>query len=542
MSHKNGAPVVCRVTTARSLRRYGGKTQAKRSTTEVMLMLTMMVSFRQSATVARRQRQANLLLRFGYASLTSEATTCAGGGVINPFDSESRSRSKSTLSIGGGGTINHHLLEQPCLSTSGCIRNDRRWQWQRHFSSSSIKYKQHSSTTSEETAPFDRHQKNKQRTRAAEKCRQYYNHYLQSTAATSSSSTNAKKPIVPYDYFHKEVATRLVERLDDINVRNEGFPLALEIGASANFVYDAIVEGCDDDDLLKLDNDNDEDEDVMFVGGRGGIRKLVQMDSCSAMLHRDDVFAHHESRSSVGDTNSSNYTTICETYKLVSDFDGGSGSGGSNNSPLPFPDATFDLVISSMAFHWVNNLPKLLSEIERVLKPDGCLLFALPGGNTLPELRSSLVLSELERTGGVSTHVGPYVDLSNIGSLLAGTGFRLPTIDIDDIQIGYPNAMVLMEHLGRMGEGNACTNRKERVGVGTFLGAACLYRELYPMKDEEEVGGGGASEEEGIVASAQVIYGIAWKEHESQQKPEARGSATHKLTDISITKTTANSE
>ncbi|KAL3758129.1 hypothetical protein ACHAWU_004210 [Discostella pseudostelligera] len=510
----------------------------------------MMVYFRTSATVPRRPRQANHLLRFGYASLTGEATTCAAGGVINPFDFQSLTRSKSTISFGGGsGTIHHHQLEQPCLSTSGCIRNDRRWQWQRqrHFSSSSIKYKQHSSTASEETAPFDRHLKNKQRTRAAEKCRQYYNHYLQSTTAATSSNTSTnmtKKPIVPYDYFHKEVATRLVERLDDINVRNEGFPLALEIGASANFVYDAIVEGCDDDEFLKLDN-NEDDEDIQFVGGRGGIQKLVQMDSCSAMLHRDDGFDEQQKRSSTttGDSNSSDSNNvICETYKLVSDFDGGSDSGGSNDSPLPFPDATFDLVISSMAFHWVNNLPKLLSEIERVLKPDGCLLFALPGGNTLPELRSSLVLSELERTGGVSTHVGPYVDLSNIGSLLTGTGFRLPTIDIDDIQIGYPNAMVLMEHLGRMGEGNACTNRKERVGLGTLIGAACLYRELYPMKDEEEVGGGGAGEEEGIVASAQVIYGIAWKEHKSQQKPEARGSATHKLTDISITKTTANSE
>jgi NADH dehydrogenase [ubiquinone] 1 alpha subcomplex assembly factor 5 len=262
----------------------------------------------------------------------------------------------------------------------------------------------------------------------------------------------------------------------------------------------------------------------------------------------DDDERSSSNRSS-GDPNCSNKnknnknknTVICETYKLVGDFDGG---GINSGNPLPFPDATFDLVISSMAFHWVNNLPKLLSEIERVLKPDGCLLFAFPGGNTLPELRSALVLSELERTGGVSTHVGPYVDISNIGSLLTGTGFRLPTIDIDDIQIGYPNAMVLLEHLGRMGEGNACTNRKERVGLTTFLGAECLYRELYPMKDDEArerntTSSSGNEEDEGIVASIQVIYGIAWKEHSSQQKPEVRGSASHKFTEIAITKTTS---
>ncbi|KAL7529984.1 hypothetical protein ACHAXR_003259 [Thalassiosira sp. AJA248-18] len=370
----------------------------------------------------------------------------------------------------------------------------------------------------EETAPFNHSVKLKQRARAADSCRQYYNHYIRTqtaAAATQEGQEIIKKPILPYDYFHKEVAQRLVERLDDINVREEGFPLALEVGAGAEFVYDAIIDGCDDDLMLELD-----DDDVEYSGGRGGVRKLVQIDSCPAMLHRDDIFLEAKTKNQEEDN-----SIFCETYKIAGDLD---------ESPLPFPDGTFDLVISSMAFHWVNDLPRLLTEIKRVLKPDGCLLFALPGGNTLPELRSSLVLSELERTGGVSTHVGPYIDLSNIGSLLTWTGFRLPTIDIDDIQIGYPNAMVLMEHLARMGEGNACMNRRDRVGLGTFVGAACLYRELYPAEE------GNASE--GIVASAQVIYGIAWKEHESQQSPDERGSAAHKLTDISVTKTSSNDE
>ena len=341
------------------------------------------------------------------------------------------------------------------------------------------------------------------------------------------------KPVLPYDYFHKEVAQRLVERLDDINIRQEGFPLALEVGANSDVVHDAIIEGCEDhDELMMLDNDDDNAE---YAGGRGGVCKLVQMDGCSAMLHRDDGIAEFIKNNKQSITSSQggedgkakhdSNNSICETYKLAADLD--------SNTPLPFPTGTFDLVVSSMAFHWINDLPRLLTEIERVLKPDGCLLFALPGGNTLPELRSSMVLAELERTGGVSTHVGPYIDLSNVGSLLTGTGFRLPTIDIDDIQIGYPNAMVLMEHLDRMGEGNACMNRRDRVGLGTFLGAACLYRELYPAAEDEE------EQEGGIVASAQVIYGIAWKKHDSQQRPDERGSATESIVDIAVTKTTS---
>ncbi|KAL7457738.1 hypothetical protein ACHAWC_011310, partial [Mediolabrus comicus] len=332
---------------------------------------------------------------------------------------------------------------------------------------SSQSHKSFSTTTnttkppSSETALFDRSIKLKQRTRAAENCRQHYiNLQLQQQQSSSSPSTTSNKndeqpALLPYDYFHREVAQRLVDRLDDINIRENGeggFPLALEIGAGAGFVHEAIVDnnnGCGiNDDELILDEDNNE---IQYTG-RGGVRKLVQLDSCSAMLHRNDDYI-------IPSTPPQSSSSICETYKLVTDEEG----------PFPFPDGTFDLVISSMAFHWINDLPRLLTEIKRVLKPNGCLLFALPGGNTLPELRSCLVLAELERTGGVSTHLGPYIDLSNVGSLLTGTGFKLPTIDVDDIQIGYPNMMVLMEHLGRMGEGNACLNRKDRVGLGTFV-------------------------------------------------------------------------
>eukprot|EP00984_Skeletonema_dohrnii_P014273 scaffold5981_cov146-Skeletonema_dohrnii-CCMP3373.AAC.2 len=409
----------------------------------------------------------------------------------------------------------HHISTQ---TSSSCIIHKRiiantGGQQSHHYLAH---YFSTTTTTGSETAPFDRSVKLKQRTRAAESCRQHY-HY------NNTNDVSSSRPILPYDYFHREIAQRLVDRLDDINIRENGeggFPLALEIGAGAGFVHEAIMDGCaadneDEDDELLLDNSTDNNN--VLYSGRGGVRKLVQLDSCSAMLHRDD--------DSTTASSTDGTTTICETYKLVTEEEG----------PFPFPDGTFDLVISSMAFHWINDLPRLLTEIKRVLKPDGCLLFALPGGNTLPELRSSLVLAELERTGGVSTHLGPYVDLSNVGSLLTGTGFKLPTIDVDDVQIGYPNMMVLMEHLGRMGEGNACLNRKERVGLGTFVGAACLYDELYSAKEHD--GGEEEEEEDGIVASAQIIYGIAWKEHEAQPKPLERGTATHKMTDIAVTKT-----
>ena len=148
-------------------------------------------------------------------------------------------------------------------------------------------------------------------------------------------------------------------------------------------------------------------------------------------------------------------------------------------------------------------------------------MFSMIGGATLPELRIALTLAELERKGGVGTHVGPFVELSDVGALMQNAGFALPTIDIDTVEISYPNAAVLMEHLQRMGEGNASL-RRDFTGRDVFLAASCLYAELYPLEDGSK----------DIKASAQVIFAIGWTPHESQQKPLKRGSATHRVGDI----------
>jgi NADH dehydrogenase [ubiquinone] 1 alpha subcomplex assembly factor 5 len=300
--------------------------------------------------------------------------------------------------------------------------------------------------------------------------------------------------ITAYDYLRDEIAVRLVDRLDDIRHNDgEGFPLALDVGAGAGHVYKAI---CADDALSGAG------------GGIGGVRKLVQFDAAAEALHRDvdTPPAGHER---------------CETYRLVQ-----ANSSDSTANKLPFPDGTFDLVISSAALHWVNDLPGILTEVERVLKPDGCFLLAMIGGTTLPELRVAMVLAEQEREGGVSPHVGPFVDLSDLGGLLQRAGFALPTLDTDTVRVAVPHAGVVMEHLRRMGEGNATLKRRPVVGRDTFLAAACLYDHMFPVSSDSSNSSGE------VEASIQVIYAIGWKPHASQQKPLERGSATHRITEM----------
>uniref|UniRef100_A0A7M4F2X1 Arginine-hydroxylase NDUFAF5, mitochondrial n=1 Tax=Crocodylus porosus TaxID=8502 RepID=A0A7M4F2X1_CROPO len=187
---------------------------------------------------------------------------------------------------------------------------------------------------------------------------------------------------------------------------------------------------------------------------------------------------------------------------------------------LPFREDTFELVVSSLSLHWVNDLPRAFREIHQVLKPDGVFIGAMFGGDTLYELRCSLQLAELEREGGFSPHVSPFTAVSDLGHLLGRAGFNTLTVDTDEIQVNYPGMFELMEDLQGMGESNCSWNRKPLLHRETMLAAAAIYQEMYGNSDGS------------VPATFQVYYMIGWKFHESQARPAQRGSATVSLGDL----------
>ncbi len=58
-----------------------------------------------------------------------------------------------------------------------------------------------------------------------------------------------------------------------------------------------------------------------------------------------------------------------------------------DGATLPFEDESVDIVTSSLSMHWINNLPALFKEVNRVLRRDGAFIGAMFGGETLFELR-----------------------------------------------------------------------------------------------------------------------------------------------------------
>ncbi len=154
------------------------------------------------------------------------------------------------------------------------------------------------------------------------------------------------------------------------------------------------------------------------------------------------------------------------------------------SEPLPLQPESLDLVVSALAFQFVNDLPGLLAQIRRALKPDGLLLAAMIGGDTLTELRQSFAAAEAECEGGVSPRVAPFADLRDVGALLQRAGFALPVTDVDRIVVRYTNAFALMQDLRRMGATNILRERRRTpTRRATMLRMAQIYGERFADPD-----------------------------------------------------------
>jgi len=194
------------------------------------------------------------------------------------------------------------------------------------------------------------------------------------------------------------------------------------------------------------------------------------------------------------------------------------GLADSPDEALPFQSESLDLVVSALALQFINDLPGVLAQIRRALKPDGLLLAAMIGGDTLTELRQAFAAAEAECEGGVSPRVAPFADLRDIGGLLQRAGLALPVTDVDRVVVRYDNALALMADLRRMGATNILLDRRRTpTRRATMLRMAQIYAERFADPDGR------------IRATFAVIWLSAWAPHESQPKPLRPGSATASL-------------
>lgn len=203
---------------------------------------------------------------------------------------------------------------------------------------------------------------------------------------------------------------------------------------------------------------------------------------------------------------------LADRFKSIARIDGDA------SEVLPLQPESLDLVVSALAFQFVNDLPGVLAQIRRALKPDGLLLAAMIGGDTLTELRQSFAAAEAECEGGVSPRVAPFADLRDIGALLQRAGLALPVTDVDRVVVRYDSAFALMADIRRMGATNILIERRRTpTRRATMLRMAQVYAERFADADGR------------IRATFDIIWISGWAPHDSQQKPLKPGSAKASL-------------
>ncbi|TKA74419.1 hypothetical protein B0A55_06211 [Friedmanniomyces simplex] len=291
------------------------------------------------------------------------------------------------------------------------------------------------------------------------------------------------------DYLRDEIAARLCDRLLDIN---RHFPRVLDFGANACNVARAFARPSPDL------NDETGTKVTEPIGKRIG--EIVCTETSPSLLYRDE----HEPFNS----------EMAITREVLQ-----------NAEYLPYEPDSFDLVLSSQSLHWINDLPSVLTQINTCLKPDAPFLAAMSGGDTLYELRGSLQLAEQDRLGGIGTHISPLADVRDVGNLLSRAGFKLLTVDVDDIVVDYPDIFALMSDLQAMGEANAAL-RREKGGISrdVLLAAEGIYREMYGELGED----GGVR----LPATFRTVYMIGWKEGGSTPRALERGTGEANLVDV----------
>lgn len=183
-------------------------------------------------------------------------------------------------------------------------------------------------------------------------------------------------------------------------------------------------------------------------------------------------------------------------------------------------EGEYDVILSLLELQSDEGLPNTLAGFRQHLKPDGLLIVAQFGGETLTQLRQSLYATDQQIIGGATARVYPMVDYSQAAILLGRTGLALPVVDTDRITVAYGQLDSLISDLRDLGLTNVLSARDTRPLSRDWLG---ILGEKYAEHFSREDGK--------LVATFEILWMTGWAPHASQQKPLKPGSAKMRLSD-----------
>jgi len=140
---------------------------------------------------------------------------------------------------------------------------------------------------------------------------------------------------------------------------------------------------------------------------------------------------------------------------------------------LPFANNYFDLVFSNLTVQWVMEPKIAFLELNRVLKPGGILIFSSMGEDTLTELKQSWASVDSE------IHVNHFFDMKQVGDQVFASNFENTVMDRDIITMTYKTMVGLMKDLKAIGANNLNSERsKGLMGKSKFNQLKTAYEKF----------------------------------------------------------------
>ncbi len=159
---------------------------------------------------------------------------------------------------------------------------------------------------------------------------------------------------------------------------------------------------------------------------------------------------------------------------------------------LPLADGCIDLAVSNLMLHHCPDPSATLAEIRRVLSDCGLLLMTTFGRTSFIELGRAWA------TADSFTHIAPFFDLQNLGSLLTTNGFTEPVLDYQTLTVTYDSLTQMMQDLRDAGSTNATGDRNRGLtGRHTWERLTAAYDQLRGPDGK-------------LPVTLQVIFAIAW--------------------------------
>ena len=178
-----------------------------------------------------------------------------------------------------------------------------------------------------------------------------------------------------------------------------------------------------------------------------------------------EVLVELGSNSSIGEMYSK--SNNCLFISLDNSIDFLKQNSSSNNNIVidennfPFKEETVSGVISCLYVDSIIDSENLFSDIYKILKKDGFLIFSIFGTKTMENVKECFIKIEEKKYSGISLRFNPLFDLDLIGNDLKKIGFKNVIVETEIIKVKYNSLFKLMRDLRGMGMTNNFLNRSK---------------------------------------------------------------------------------